>query len=45
MEHYQSVKQFESILSVLIWIQTDCKDYQQTAKVPTSKTRVNVLDL
>ena len=27
-EHYKSVKQFET--SVLIWVQTVCKGYQQT---------------
>ena len=31
-EHYQSIKRFGSILSGLIWVQTVCKGYQQTAK-------------
>ena len=29
------------ILSVLIWVQTVCKGYQQMTKVATSKERVN----
>ena len=33
------------ILSVLIWVQTVCKGYQQTTKVASSKERVKVLDL
>ena len=39
-EHYQSVKRFRSraepifcFLSVLIWVRTICKDYQQLSKV------------
>ena len=27
-------------MSILIWVQTVCKDYQQTTKVTTSKERV-----
>ena len=48
-EHYQSVKRFWihiriNVLSVLIWIQTFCKVYQQTTKVAASKERVkNIL--
>ena len=30
------------ILSGLIWVQTVCKDYQQTSKVETSRERVNL---
>ena len=40
LKHYQSVKQFRSILSVLIWVQTVCKGYQQVTKVATCKERV-----
>ena len=40
-EHYKSVKQFGSrstdILSVMIWVQTVCKGYQQTTKFAASK--------
>ena len=44
-EHYKSVKRFvtrsgPTRLSVLIWIQTDCKDYLQLAKVAASRERV-----
>ena len=44
-EHYQSVKRFvtrsgPTRLSVLIWIQTVCKGYQQLAKVAASRERV-----
>ena len=28
-------------MSVLIWVQTACNDYQETAKVAASKKRVN----
>ena len=31
------------VVSVLIWIQTVCKDYKQTAKVAACKERVNIL--
>ena len=42
---YQSVKQFgsragQTIVSVLTWVQTVCKGYQQGAKVTVSKERV-----
>ena len=31
------------ILSILIWVQTACKGYQQTTKVAASKERVSYL--
>ena len=34
-----------NILSVLIWVETVCKGYQQTAKVASSKERVNSIKL
>ena len=49
-ERYQSVRQFGSksgltdrtyVLSVLIWVQTVCKGYQQMTKVAASKEVVN----
>ena len=44
-EHYQSANQFGSrsgpyVQSVLIWVQTVCKNYQHTIKVAASKERV-----
>ena len=41
-EHYQNVKQFGSRrnMSVLIWVKTVCKGYQQTTKVSAGKERV-----
>ena len=41
-EHYQGVKRFgsRSGRSVLIWVQTVCKVYQQTTEVAASKERV-----
>ena len=43
-KHYQSVKQFGSpsgptLLSVLTWVQTDCKGYLQITMVAASKVR------
>ena len=43
-EHYQSVKQFGSqsgptLLSVLTWVQTNCKGYLQITMVAASKVR------
>ena len=32
----------DQTFSVLIWVQTDCKGYQQKTKVAASKERVNV---
>ena len=44
-EHYQCqtvwIRVRNDILSVLIWVQTVCKDYQQTIKVAASKESVN----
>ena len=40
-EYHQSAKQFGA-RSGLIWVQTVCKGYQQTAKVATSGEIVNV---
>ena len=31
------------VLSVLIWVQNDCKRYQQMTKIDASKERVNGL--
>ena len=47
LEHYQIVKQFwiqirTDILSVLIWVQAVCKDYQQITSIAASKERVNI---
>ena len=44
-ENYQRVKWFESrsgttLMLVLIWLQTVCKGYQETTKVPASNERV-----
>ena len=39
-EHYQSVQNRTKALSVLIWVQTVCKGYQQTINVVASKERV-----
>ena len=33
------------ILLVLIWVQTDCKGYQQTTKIAASKERVNLFSV
>ena len=41
-EHFESVKQFGDILSILIWVQTVSKGYQQMKKVMASKERVYV---
>ena len=38
-EHYQSVKTRTDVLWALIWVQTDCRDYQQTTNMAASKER------
>ena len=48
-EHYKSVKRFgfqikTDVLSVLTWVQTVCKGYQQMAKVAASKDKVNSIE-
>ena len=42
-EHYQNWVQIRTdIMSVLIWVQTVCKGYQQTTKVATNRKRVSL---